>query len=45
MISYQLGDGAAARSYLSRALGTNPHFSLLYAEAAKETLRELEAVR
>jgi tetratricopeptide (TPR) repeat protein len=39
MIEGCLGDRAASRSFLSRALRINPHFSLLYAPVAARALR------
>lgn len=41
MIAYDLGHSREARSYLERALEINPHFSVLYEEAALRTLRAL----
>lgn len=42
MISYRLGDNAGARTYLQRALDTNPYFSILYSDMAKKTLKTLQ---
>ena len=42
MIDQALGDTAAARQDLSRALAINPHFSTLHAPAATEALAGLE---
>ena len=41
MIQRALGDSAAARRDLSRALAINPHFSTLHAPAARESLTGL----
>ena len=41
MIAKALGQQERARSYLQQALSLNPHFSLLYADLAAATLREL----
>lgn len=38
----QLGDKEKAKDYLARALSTNPHFHVLFADSAARTLRELE---
>jgi tetratricopeptide (TPR) repeat protein len=38
MIERCLGHGAAARTYLGRALAVNPHFSLRWAPVAREAL-------
>jgi len=38
MINDKLGNGAAAREYLSRALEINPGFSVLYADQAARSL-------
>ena len=43
MIRLGLGDEAGARRYLSRALATNPNFSILYADDAKRILARLVA--
>ncbi|HEU4746568.1 MAG TPA: tetratricopeptide repeat protein, partial [Anaerolineales bacterium] len=42
MIALELGDKEQARQYLEEALSINPHFSLLYAEEARNTLQELQ---
>lgn len=42
MIALKLGDEAQARQYLEEALAINPHFSILYAEEARETLQKLQ---
>ena len=42
MIALELGDKEQARQYLEEALAINPHFSLLYAEEARNTLQELQ---
>jgi tetratricopeptide (TPR) repeat protein len=39
MVERCLGHRSAARSWLSRALALNPHFSLLWAPVAREALR------
>ena len=39
MIASRLNDEPAARSYLSRALGLNPTFSVLHARTARQELR------
>jgi len=44
MIQFRLGNDAAARDLLREALATNPNFSILYAQAAKVTLANLEGV-
>jgi tetratricopeptide (TPR) repeat protein len=41
MIAYRLGQEAQARTYLQHALELNPYFSILYAEEARQTLKEL----
>jgi tetratricopeptide (TPR) repeat protein len=41
MIRLELGDEAGARRYLSRALATNPNFSILYADDAARALSRL----
>lgn len=43
MIRLGLGDEAGARRYLSRALATNPNFSILYADDAARILARLVA--
>jgi tetratricopeptide (TPR) repeat protein len=42
MIFNRLGDRRKAKDYLGRALATNPHFNVLFADDAVRTLRELE---
>lgn len=42
MIQFRLGNDAAARDLLREALATNPNFSILYAQTAKDTLAKLE---
>ena len=42
MIFNRLGDKRKAQDYLGRALATNPHFHVLFADNAIRTLRELE---
>jgi hypothetical protein len=41
MIQLRLGNDAAARDLLGEALATNPNFSILYAQAARDTLAKL----
>jgi hypothetical protein len=41
MIFEKLGDRAAARNYLYRALSLNPHFHPRYAQVAAGKLNEL----
>ncbi len=41
MIYEKTGDSARAKSYLSQALATNPHFNILYSEVAAERLAAL----
>jgi len=41
MIANRLGETAQARQYLERALMINPHFSILYADHARQVLEEL----
>ena len=41
MIYESLGDSAKAKSFLRQALATNPHFNILNAEKAVETLSQL----
>ena len=41
MIALELGNKDQAREYLEQALAINPHFSILYAEEAREVLQEL----
>ncbi|MEW6401064.1 MAG: tetratricopeptide repeat protein [Chloroflexota bacterium] len=41
MIAYQLGDHMQARTDLEQALELNPHFSILYADEAQQTLDAL----
>jgi len=43
MIALRLGERDQAQTYLSQALSLNPHFSLLYAGEAAQTLQELRA--
>lgn len=45
MIYHRLGEKHNAWEYLSRALETNPHFHIFFAETAARTLRELEKSR
>jgi tetratricopeptide (TPR) repeat protein len=42
MIHYRLGDQDKAKAFLKRALSTNPHFHILFADAAAQTLTQLE---
>jgi tetratricopeptide (TPR) repeat protein len=42
MIALKLGDKTQAREYLEQALTINPHFSILYAEQASQTLQALK---
>jgi len=42
MIALELGDEAQAREYLEQALAINPHFSILYADEARRTLKTLQ---
>ncbi len=42
MIHHRIGEPEKAKEYLRRALSTNPHFHILYAEVAERTLRNLE---
>jgi tetratricopeptide (TPR) repeat protein len=42
MIAYALNDRAGAREQLRLALAINPHFSIRYAERAKQLLAELD---
>jgi Tfp pilus assembly protein PilF len=44
MIALQLDNEAQAREYLEQALEINPHFSVLYADEARTTLEELQAM-
>jgi tetratricopeptide (TPR) repeat protein len=44
IIALQLDNEAQAREYLEQALEINPHFSVLYADEARTTLEELQAV-
>ena len=39
MIERCLGHQEASRTYLSRALALNPHFSILWAPVARKALR------
>jgi hypothetical protein len=41
MIHHRLGHTEAARKHLSHALGQNPKFSVLDADVARKTLKEL----
>jgi hypothetical protein len=43
MISKALGEEVQARSYLQQAVDLNPHFSLLYADEAADSLKTLNA--
>jgi tetratricopeptide (TPR) repeat protein len=43
MISKALGDKEQAREYLQQAIDLNPHFSLLYADEAADSLKTLKA--
>ena len=45
MIYHRLGDKQKARQYLSRALETNPHFHIFFAENAARALKDLESSR
>ncbi len=45
MIRDKLGDSLSAASLLSQALDTNPHFSVLHAAVAEDTLQQLELVQ
>ena len=42
MIHYRLGDQDKAKEFLNRALSTNPHFHILFADTAAQTLTQLE---
>ncbi len=42
MIYNRLGHSEKAKEYLERALATNPHFHIIYADVAERTLKELE---
>ena len=42
MIHYRLGDQDKAKAFLNRALSTNPHFHILFADTAAQTLTRLE---
>jgi len=42
MIYHRIRETEKAKEYLHRALSTNPHFHIFYAEVAKRTLEELE---
>lgn len=42
MIHYRLGDQDKAKAFLNRALSTNPHFHILFADTAAQTLTQLE---
>jgi hypothetical protein len=41
MIHDRLGHKEEARSYLERSLALNPHFSLLFADRARQTLEAI----
>jgi tetratricopeptide (TPR) repeat protein len=41
MISYRLGDSAAALDYLNRVMELNPHFSIRYTDSARQLLDTL----
>ena len=43
MISKALGEKEQAREYLQQAIDLNPHFSLLYADEAADSLKTLKA--
>ncbi len=43
MIAKALGDKEQARTYLQQAIDLNPHFSLLYADEAADSLKTLKA--
>jgi tetratricopeptide (TPR) repeat protein len=43
MISKALGEEEQARTYLQQAIDLNPHFSLLYADEAADSLKTLKA--
>jgi len=42
MIHYRLGDQDKAKAFLNRALSTNPHFHILFADKAAGILREID---
>jgi tetratricopeptide (TPR) repeat protein len=42
MIHYRLGELAKAKEFLNRALATNPHFHVLFADQAADTLKEID---
>jgi tetratricopeptide (TPR) repeat protein len=42
MIHHRLGEKEKANEYLAKAIATNPHFHILYAETAQKTLEQLE---
>jgi len=42
MIYHRLGEKEKAKQYLAKAIATNPHFHVLYAETAQKTLEQLE---
>ena len=42
MIALKLGNHDKARQYLEQALAINPHFSILYADEARQTLQALK---
>jgi hypothetical protein len=43
MISRALGDKEQAHAYLQQAIDLNPHFSLLYADEAADSLKTSKA--
>jgi tetratricopeptide (TPR) repeat protein len=42
MIHYGLGELAKAKEFLTRALAINPHFHVLFADEAADTLKEID---
>jgi tetratricopeptide (TPR) repeat protein len=42
MIHYRLGNQDKAKAFLNRALSTNPHFHILFADTAAQTLTQIE---
>ena len=42
LVALKLGDQTTAREYLEQALAINPHFSILYADQARKTLKTLQ---
>ena len=44
IIEARLGNREAAREHLERALSTNPFFHVIYADVARQTLRDLDDV-